>query len=200
MKLDPSALDYQQAHDFVLPFIAPRPIALVSTLGPEGVPNVAPYSFYGVMHWKPAIVYLSIVDRRRRQERKDTINNILYNKDFVLNIVTEDLVEAAVKCGGDLPSNRSEFSESGLTPLPSDLVKAPRVAESPVNLECRLKQSMVFGDFPESANTVIGEIIRIHVKDDFIIDGILQTSKLKLVGRIYDSFCRTIDTFEAKLR
>jgi flavin reductase (DIM6/NTAB) family NADH-FMN oxidoreductase RutF len=197
LKYDLSKIEYKEAHDLVLPIITPRPITLVSTVGKNGVLNVAPYSFYGVVHWKPALVYLSIVDRRRRQERKDTINNILYSKDFVLNTVTEDMVAAMAKCGNDLPPDQSEFTASGLTPVPCDLVKAPRVGESPISMECRMVQNLAFGEFPESANLIIGEVLRIHVKDEFVVNGVFQPEKLNLIGRMCDSFCRTNDTFEA---
>jgi flavin reductase (DIM6/NTAB) family NADH-FMN oxidoreductase RutF len=197
MKYDPQDMEYQKAHGLIIPIVSPRPIALVSTVGSNGVFNVAPFSLYGLMHHKPAIVYVSISDRRRKRQRKDTINNILFSREFVISAVTEDMAEAMNACGQDSPPDVSEFTVSGLTPIPSDLVKARCVGESPVNMECRLLHNLIFGQFPESVNVVIGEVLRIHVKDEFIKDGVFLSGDLNLIGRAgVSSYCRTNDTFD----
>jgi flavin reductase (DIM6/NTAB) family NADH-FMN oxidoreductase RutF len=109
------------------------------------------------------------------------------------------MAEAMNQASGDYPSHVDEFKEANLTPMNADLVKSPRVAESPVNMECRLLQVLEFGEFPRINNFVIGEVIRVHVKDEFWKNGEILSSKLKAIGRMGgDFYCRTRDVFEMK--
>jgi flavin reductase (DIM6/NTAB) family NADH-FMN oxidoreductase RutF len=199
MKFDIANLDWKESHELMAAAVVPRPIALISTVGQNGVFNVAPYSFYGVASVKPAIVFVGIGVKVRARQMKDTIRNIEFSKDFVINVVDETLTEPMNQSSADYPSDVSEFEEVGLTPVKSDLVIAPRVRESPVGMECQLRQIMKFGEFPHSTDVVIGEVLRVHVRDDLWVNGAVQMFRLKVVARLGgELFCRTSDIFEMK--
>lgn len=199
MKFSIGDLDWKESHELMAGVVVPRPIALISTVGENGVFNVAPFSFYGVASVKPAIVFVGIGVKVRAKQKKDTLKNIEFSKDFVINVVNETLAEPMNQTSADYPSDVSEFDEVGLTPLKSDLVKAPRVMESPVNMECQLRQIMEFGEFPHSTDVVIGEVLRVHIRDDLWVNGAIQMSKLKAIARLGgEFFCRTTDIFEMK--
>jgi flavin reductase (DIM6/NTAB) family NADH-FMN oxidoreductase RutF len=198
MKIDPSQLDWMDAHELLVGAVLPRPIAFVSTIGEDGVNNVAPFSFCVPISVQPAYIGFSI-SRYREGRKKDTLVNIEFSKDFVINIVTEELVDAMNQASKDYPSDVDEFKEAGLTPVKSDLVRSPRVAESPVNMECRLVKILEFGEAPRITNFVIGEILRVHAKDDLLIDQTIKADRLKAVGRLGEElYCRTTDMFEKK--
>ena len=197
MKIDPVGLDARGIHELMVGCIAPRPIALVSTLGEDGVYDVAPFSFFTLMSMHPTVVGFAI--GRRRGSKKDTLVNIEFSKDYVINVVSEAIAPAMNQASGDYPSNVDEFRETGLTPAASDLVRPPRVAESPIQLECRLMQIMEFGASPRIHNFVVGEVLMVHVQDDLIVDGVIKADRLKAVGRLGEDFyCRTRDLFEMK--
>ena len=198
MKIDPANLDRKDAHELLVGVALPRPIAFVSTIDGKGVYNLAPFSFFIPMSVKPAIVGIGI-GRKRDGSKKDTLVNIELTKDFVINVVTEMLAEPMNQTAGEYPPEVDEFKIAGLTPTPADLVKSPLVKESPVNMECRLLQILEFGEFPRINNFVIGEIVQVHVKDEFWGGGEIQSSKLKAIGRMGgDLYCRTRDVFEIK--
>ncbi len=199
MKIDPSQLDWKEAHELLVGAVLPRPIAFVSTIGEDGINNVAPFSFFTSISVKPAYVGFSI-GRYREGRKKDTLVNIEFSKDFVINVVTEELVDAMNQASKDYPSNVDEFKEIGITPVKGDLVKSPIVAESPVNMECRLVKTLEFGEPPRINNFVIGEVLRVHVRDDILIDNIIiKADRLKAVGRLGEElYCRTTNMFEKK--
>lgn len=198
MKIDPATLDRKSAHDVMVGVALPRPIAFISTAGENGIYNLAPYSFFIPLSAKPAIVGVGI-GRKRDGSKKDTLVNIEFSRDFVINVVTESLAEAMNQTSGEYPPEVDEFQVAKLTPEKADLVKAPMVAESPVRMECRLLQILEYGEFPSIQNFVIGEVIRVHVKDEFWADGEIQSSRLKMIGRMGgDSYCRTTNIFEMK--
>lgn len=198
MKIDPATLDRKSAHDVMVGVALPRPIAFISTAGENGIYNLAPYSFFIPLSAKPAIVGVGI-GRKRDGSKKDTLVNIEFSKDFVINVVTESLAEAMNQTSGEYPPEVDEFQVAKLTPEKADLVKAPMVAESPVRMECRLLQILEYGEFPSIHNFVIGEVIRVHVKDEFWADGEIQSSRLKTIGRMGgDSYCRMTNIFEMK--
>jgi len=178
--------------------VLPRPIAFVSTIGKDGVYNLAPFSYFAALSTKPAVAGIGI-GRKRDGGKKDTQVNIEFAKDFVINIVTESMAKAMNQASGEYPSDVDEFKEAGLTPAPSDLIRSPRVIESPVNMECKLMQILEFGEPPRIGSFIIGEIIRVHIKDELWVDGVIKTHLLKPVGRLGEDFyCRTMDIFEMK--
>lgn len=198
VKFDPTNLDLKEAHDLLVCTVLPRPIAFVSTLGEDGIYNVAPFSYFTVLSSKPAVMGIGI-GRKRDGTKKDTLVNIEFTKDFVINIVTESLAGAMNQASGEYPSHVDEFKEIGLSPSPSDLIRSPRVAESPVNMECRLMEILEFGEAPRMQSFIIGEIIRVHVKDELWVNDVIKADRLKLIGRLgEDLYCRTMDMFEMK--
>lgn len=198
MKIDPAGLDSRGIHELMVGCIAPRPIAFVSTIGADGVYNVAPFSFFTLMSMHPTVAGFAI-GRRRGGSKKDTLVNIEFSKDYVINVVSEAIAPAMNQASGDYPSHVDEFKEAGLTPVVSDLVRPPRVAESPIQFECRLMQIMEFGASPRIHNFIVGEVLMVHVQDDLIVDGVIKADRLKAVGRLGEDFyCRTQDLFEMK--
>ncbi len=174
--------------------IVPRPIAFVSTISREGVANLAPFSFFNAICAEPPSICFSVGNR---VPAKDTIVNIRATGEFVVNIVSEAIAEQMNACSGDYPAGVSEFSLSGLTPEPSDIVKPPCVRESPMNMECKLIHIVDVGTRPGGASLVIGEVVRFHfdraVADNFRIDA----SKLQAIGRMGgNEYTRTRDRFE----
>lgn len=199
MKIDPADLDWKGSHQLFVSAVVPRPIAFVSTLGEDGIYNLAPFSDFALMSSKPPIVGFGVA-RKRDGSKKDTLVNVEFTKDFVLNTVTESLAEAMNQTAADYPSHVDEFQVAGLTPIKSDLVRSPRVAESPVNLECRLLQILEFGEARKRiSNFIIGEIVRVHVKEAVWTNHVINAHKLKAVARLGgDLYCRTTDTFEMR--
>ncbi len=198
MKIDPANLDWREAHDLLAGAVVPRPIALVSTVGEDGVFNVAPFSFFAAICPKPMLVGFS-PSWKRDGRKKDTLVNIEFSKDFVINVVTETLAEPMNQASYPYPSDVDEFKETGLTPVKADIVKSPMVAESPVNMECRLVQILEFGDAPRPSSFIIGEVVRIHIKDELYSNGAIQMSELKAIARMGgDLYCRTTGIFEMK--
>ncbi len=198
MKFIPAELNRKDSHDWMMAMILPRPIAFVSTVGEDGVFNLAPFSCFAPVSMKPALVCLQIGNKRDGQE-KDTLRNIEFSKDFVINVVDESLAEAMNQSSADYPSDVDEFKEVGLTAVKSERVKAPRVAESPIHMECRLVQILKYGKAPAIANVVIGEVVLVQVRDDLLAGDQIDFSKLKAIGRLgRDLYCRTTDIFELK--
>jgi len=196
MKIDPANLKLRDSHELLVGAVVPRPIAFVSTIGEDGVFNVAPFSFFCAISAKPALIGFSIA-RKRDGQQKDTLKNIEFSKEFVVNVVTESIAKAMAQAAEVYPSHVDEFQEAGLTPVKADLVKAPIVAESPVNMECQLVQILEFGGSPGRISFIIGEVVRVHVKDEFWVNGQIQISKLRAVGRLgKELYCRTVDMIE----
>jgi flavin reductase (DIM6/NTAB) family NADH-FMN oxidoreductase RutF len=194
MKIDPT-LSWLQAHEIMVTAIAPRPIAFVSTVGPDGVFNLAPFSLVTPICMSPIILGLSI--GRREGNKKDTLVNIEASGEYVVNTVTEELAAAMNQASASYPGEVDEFAEVGLTPVPCELVRAPRVGEAAISFECRLKQILEFGPPSRCNNFVIGEVVMIHVRDEFYGNDEIQAERLKLIGRLGGNrFCRTTDGFE----
>ncbi|MEE8418941.1 MAG: flavin reductase family protein [Dehalococcoidales bacterium] len=197
MKINPADVDGRGTHELIMSAVVPRPIAFISTIGEDGTLNLAPFSAYTSICLKPALLCFSI-SRRRNGQEKDTLLNIKSSEDFVINVVDEDLAEAMNQTSADYPSEVDEFKQVGLTPAKSDIVKAPRVAESPVSMECKLHQILEFGEPPGGARVVIGEVVLIHVRDELWTGSFIDPEKLKAVSRIggMDGYCRSTDIFK----
>jgi len=176
--VDPKSISPAAMYHFMIGVIVPRPIAFVSTVNPAGRNNAAPFSFFIGISSDPPLVGISV--NLRAGEPKDTLRNIRATGDFVCNLVTEDLAARMVHTSGDWPAEVDEIALAGLTAVASDLVKAPRVAESPVNLECRLHREIELG----SSFLVVGEIVRAHVSDAVLTDGRVDVTKLRPLGRL----------------
>ena len=195
MKIIPSNLNKRDSHELIMSAILPRPIAFVSTVGEDGVFNIAPFSCFAPVSSKPALVCLGISSKRDGQ-KKDTLKNIVFSRDFVVNVVDEVLAEAMNQSSAEYPSEVDEFKEVGLTPVKSDLVKAPRAAESPVNMECKVVEILTFGEGPNEGNVIIGEVVLVHVKDGLWEGDEIAISKWKPIGRLGGKlYCRIKDMF-----
>ena len=195
MNIDPKDLDWDSIHELFLSVVIPRPIAFVSTIGEDGVFNLAPFATFATLCSKPFLVHVNI-GRKKDGQKKDTLVNIEFSKDFVINIVTETLAKEMKQASDAYPSDVDEFQEVGLTPAKADLVKSPLVAESPVNMECKLVEILKYGDLPKETSVVIGEVVRIHIKDELYVNGEIQVTALQAIGRIGDIYCRTTDIIE----
>jgi flavin reductase (DIM6/NTAB) family NADH-FMN oxidoreductase RutF len=189
-------LSKKNLHKLLTSAIVPRPIAWVSTVGENGVFNLAPFSAFATIGLKPALVVLGIT-WRRDGEKKDTLRNIEFSKEFVINVATEDLAKPMNQTCLEYSPDVSEFTEVGLTALKSEVVKAPRLAESPVNMECRALEVKEFGKVPEGGHLIIGEVLVVHVEDEFWAGDQIDVARLKAIGRLGgDVYCRTTSTFE----
>jgi len=178
MILDPQDLTPARFSGFMNSVILPRPIAFVTTVDPAGTVNAAPFSWFCGLANQPPLVGVSISPRGA--EPKDTLRNIRETGQFVVNVVTEAMAAQIVQCSGDWPAEVDELALAGLTAAPADLVRPPRVAESPVNLECRLHREVALG---ENA-FVVGEILRAHVKDEVLTEGRVDVKKLMPLARL----------------
>ncbi len=179
MLIDPATLTPSAMYRFMISAIVPRPIAFVSTIGGAGVANVAPFSYFVPLASKPPLVGISI-NHARDGGPKDTLRNVRETQDFVVNIVHESMLRQMVRASGEWPADVSEFAQTGLTPAPARRVRAPRVAESHVHLECRLYQEVPLGD----TTLVIGEIVVAEAADELMVDGLVDAVRLAPVGRL----------------
>lgn len=183
--IDPSEVSFVDIYKLMIGLIGPRPIGWISTVSKEGKPNLAPYSFFNMVSNNPPILAYSPALSRDRK-RKDSLVNAKETKCFVHNLVTPDLVKPMVQSSFEYERGESEFEKVGLTPIDSNKVKAPRVKEAAVNIECQLMQVISFGDQPTNGQLVLGEVVAIHINDESILaeDGFVKTDKLTLVGRL----------------
>ena len=194
MKIDPRT--FEGFNRVLTGVVVPRPIAFVSTVSTNGIVNLAPYSFFNAVAYDPPTIVFSS-SRRAPTKEKDTLANIEATGEFVVNIVVDDIAEAMNKTAAEYPADVNEFEIAGLTPAPSDRVKAPRVAESPVNMECRLVQVVPIGSGDHAHGLVIGEIVLMHVRDDIIEGHRINHHILKPTGRLAGNmYCHTDDTYE----
>jgi flavin reductase (DIM6/NTAB) family NADH-FMN oxidoreductase RutF len=188
--------DYaDRAYQLLASVVTPRPIAFVTTLSPDGKINAAPFSFFNLFGANPPILAFAPADRENGTP-KDTALNIRATHEFVVNLVDEPIAEAMNKCAASLPYGENELVHAGLTALPSSLVKPPRIAESPVSMECVEWGTLQIGE----NRLVIGVIKRLHLRDD-LFDAEkkrIHSDKLHVIGRMASPYwyCRTRDRFE----
>ncbi len=195
MRIAPEGPGSEGAYQLLSDAVVPRPIAFVSTIGPEGVPNVAPFSFFNAVCSSPPTVAVSV--SRRQGAFKDTARNIRATREFVVNIVDDALAEQMNASSADFPPEVSEFKATGLTPVQGEMVRAPRVEEAPVSLECKLVQIVELGQGARRADLYIGEVVLFHVRDGLYVNGRIDPRRLKAVGRLGgNNYCRTHDVFE----
>lgn len=177
-------LTERQIYKLLVNTVLPRPIALVTTRSAEGVVNTAPFSFFNVMGSEPPIVALGLEgDAKAADYLKDTTRNILATREFVVNLVDKPLADAMNVCGVAFPSGQPEHEHAGLGTVPSVQIAPPRIAQSPVQFECRLHTTLEIGPH---RHVVIGEIVHMHCRDDILTDkGHIDIDALNPIGRIH---------------
>jgi flavin reductase (DIM6/NTAB) family NADH-FMN oxidoreductase RutF len=198
MKFDPTVSDVKRTYEIMSYCVIPRPIAWVSTVSSDGINNLAPYSYFTPICNMPMIVGFSL-GRKGKGRKKDTLVNIESTKEFVINMVSEALAEAMNKTATAYPPGIDEFEKADLTPVKSERVAPPRVEESPICMECRLKQILEFGRDDKFHNFVVGEVVMVHVKEKFVSEERIQARRLDIIGRLgsrENLYCRTTDMFK----
>jgi flavin reductase (DIM6/NTAB) family NADH-FMN oxidoreductase RutF len=195
MELDLEKEFAGRAYPILASLVVPRPIALVTSLSPEGKINAAPFSFFNLMGANPPICAFAPGDRDDGTP-KDTVLNVRATHEFVVNLVDESIAEAMNQCAASLPYGENELSRAGLTAAPSAVVKPPRIAEAPASLEC-----IEWGTLQIGGNrVVIGLIKYVHVRDE-LYDAAkkrINTDQLSMIGRMASPhwYCKTRDRFE----
>jgi len=180
-KKNPTAL----VHSHLLSGVAPRPIALVSTIDADGNPNLSPFSFYNVFSANPPIAIFSPARRVRDNTIKHTLENIKEIPEVVINAVNYNIVQQTSLSSTEYPKNISEFSKAGLTPIASELIKPFRVKESPFQMECKVKDIIELGNEGGAGNLIICEIVLIHINKDVLDNnGKIDQNKIDLVARL----------------
>lgn len=187
--IDPKDIKIPALHALLLAAVAPRPISFASTIDKEGNVNLSPFSFFNVYSSNPPIMVFSSNRSGKTGETKDTYKNIKEVPEVVINIVSYDIVQQASLASVAYPKGVNEFTKAGLTMLPSENVKPPRVAESPVQFECKVNDIIELGDQGGAGNLFICEILKMHIADHVMTeDGKIDPLKMDQVGRCGDNF------------
>lgn len=196
LSLDPKEMKLGQLHAYLSGAIAPRPIALVSTVDENGEDNLSPFSFFNVFSANPPIAIFSPARRVRDNTVKHTYDNVKVKPECVINIVNYDIVQQMSLSSTEYPKGVNEFTKSGLTPVASEVVQSKRVMESPVQLECIVKDVITLGDGGGAGNLVISEIVRIHINESVLNEqGYIDPIKIDQVARLGgDWYCRAKDS------
>jgi flavin reductase (DIM6/NTAB) family NADH-FMN oxidoreductase RutF len=198
MEINPNKLPHQSVYKLLTGSILPRPIGWISSVDERGRPNLAPFSFFNVVCSNPPTVVFCPMIRGVDGKTKDTLNNVRATGEFVVNIVSEDLVEAMNLSSVETPPDVNEFEFVRVTVEPSVMVRPPRVRESRVHFECRVRQIIEISSQPGGGSLVIGEVLHIHVTDEVLIGGDkINLTALKPVGRLAGGgYVRVTDIFE----
>ena len=182
---DPELLETREIHKLLSSAIAPRPIAFASTIDAKGNVNLSPFSFFNVFSSNPPILIFSPARRVRDNSTKHTLQNAAETKEVVINIVDFSIVEQMSETSREFDKGVNEFTETGLTEVPSVKVKPPRVLESPVSFECVVENIVSLGEHGGAGQLVIAKVVHIHVKSEFLDENDqIDSEKLDLVARL----------------
>lgn len=185
VSIDPKDLPVQKLHQYLLGAIGPRPIAFASTVDAEGKPNLAPFSFFNVFSANPPILIFSPARSGRTNTTKDTYNNVKVVPEVVINVVNYDIVHQMSLASSPYAPGVNEFEKAGFTALKSDNVKPFRVAESPVQFECKVNEVIELGTEGGAGNLIICEVVKIHIHDEVLdSNGMIDQQKIDLVARM----------------
>jgi flavin reductase (DIM6/NTAB) family NADH-FMN oxidoreductase RutF len=196
LQFDPSTAERRQIYRLLVGSVVPRPIGWASTVSKAGVTNLAPFSFFTVVCVVPPMISLTIARNPDRSE-KHTLKNIRDTGEFCFNVVTQPVWKEMVDSANAFPADDSEFSETGLTPIPSVKIAAPRVKEVPIHFECKLERVLELG--PYKHPLVIGEVVMMHVDPACMTGNYIDMRKLDPIGRLNGFFYSTIgEIFERK--
>jgi flavin reductase (DIM6/NTAB) family NADH-FMN oxidoreductase RutF len=194
MIFDPETMDATACYKLLIGSVVPRAIGWASTLSADGVPNLAPFSFFTVVSRKPPMVSLTIQPRSDRRQLKDTLVNIQATGEFVVNIVSLLQANAMHASSVEFSPEVDEFEAVGVRKAPSHLVKPSRVADAPVSMECRLERILPMGEVGD--RLVIGRIVRFHVADAVALeDSRIDTAGLQPVGRLAGEYVLSENVF-----
>lgn len=181
----PSEINTGQLHGYLLGAVGPRPIAFASTISEEGIPNLSPFSFFNVFSANPPILIFSPARRVRDNTTKHTLDNVHNIKEVVINVVNYEIVQQMSLTSTEYGENENEFIKAGLTMLESDLVKPFRVAESPVQFECRVTKVEALGEEGGAGNLVFAEVLKMHIQDSILDEsGSIDPFKIDQVARM----------------
>jgi flavin reductase (DIM6/NTAB) family NADH-FMN oxidoreductase RutF len=183
--IDPKEVSTGKLHSYMLGAVAPRPIAFASTIDTEGNVNLSPFSFFNVFSANPPIMIFSPARRGRDNTTKHTYENVLQVKEVVINIVNYDIVQQMSLSSTEYAQGVNEFDKAGLTPIASETIQPPRVAESPVQFECKVNEVIALGTEGGAGNLVICEVLKIHIDEAILdTDGKIDPVKLDAVSRM----------------
>lgn len=186
--IDPQKTQTKDLHQYLLGSVAPRPIAFVSTKDKDGNDNLAPYSFFNAFSSNPPILVFSSNRRVRDNSTKDTLQNVIDQKEAVINVVNYDIVNQMAISSVEYAAGTSEFEKAGLTPVASHMVDVNRVEESPVNMECKVKEIIPLGEHGGAGHLIICEVVMMHI-DEAVLDGDrIDPHKMDLMGRMGRSY------------
>jgi flavin reductase (DIM6/NTAB) family NADH-FMN oxidoreductase RutF len=200
VSFNPADYEPRKVYKLMTGIIVPRPVALVSTVDRDGVPNLAPFSFFtGVGSNPPTVLFCPAVRARgaAADVRKDTLRNVEETGEFVINAVSGEIADAANATAAEVAPDVDEFVLSGLTPQPSEVVRPPRVAESPAQMECKLLQVIYTSHEPGGGVVVLGEVVRFHLRANLVENFRVDPAGLDAVGRMAgNTWVRTCERIE----
>jgi flavin reductase (DIM6/NTAB) family NADH-FMN oxidoreductase RutF len=185
MTIDPTQIPTKDLHQYILGAVAPRPIAFASTISSEGVPNLAPFSFFNAFSSNPPILIFSSNRRVANNTTKDTLKNVQETREVVINVVPYAIVRQMALCSIEYGADVNEFEKAGFTALPSERIRPFRVAESPVQMECRVEQILPLGEKGGAGNLIICHILLMHINENILSEtGRIDPQKIDLMGRM----------------
>lgn len=189
LSIDPANISTAKLHSYLLSAVAPRPIAFASTIDTKGNPNLSPFSFFNVFSANPPIMIFSPARRVRDNTTKHTLENVIQIKEVVINVVNHAIVQQMSLASTEYGKGINEFEKAGFTMLKSDIVKPFRVAESPIQFECKINEIIALGDKGGAGNLIICEVLKMHISDEVLTeDGSVDQHKLDLVARAGGSY------------
>ncbi len=189
LSINPKDISTAKMHGYLLSAIAPRPIAFASTIDKEGIPNLSPFSFFNVFSANPPIMIFSPARRVRGNTTKHTLENVREVPEVVINVVNHAIVQQMSLSSTEYPKEVNEFDKAGLTMLKSDLIRPFRVAESPVQFECKVTEVIELGDEGGAGNLIICEVLKMHIRRDVLDENdTIDQNKLDLVARAGGSY------------
>jgi len=189
LTIDPRQISTAQLHSYLLSAVSPRPIAFASTIDKNGSPNLSPFSFFNVFSANPPVLIFSPARRVKDNTTKHTLNNVMEVKEVVINVVNYDIVQQMSLSSTEYPKGINEFEKAGFTMIASDVIKPYRVAESPVQFECKVKDIMELGNEGGAGNLIICEVVKMHISNDILDENnVIIQEKLDLVARAGGSY------------
>ena len=189
LTIDPKEIPVPKLHHYLLGAIGPRPIAFASTVDANGIDNLAPFSFFNVFSANPPILIFSPARSGRTNETKDTYNNVKVVPEVVINVVNYDIVHQMSLASSPFAPGVSEFDKAGFTPIASKTIRPKRVAESPIQFECKVIEVKELGNQGGAGNLIFCEVMKIHINEAVLDEnGSIDQHKIDLVARAGGSY------------